>query len=65
MTGMGKDGADGLLAMKQAGAATIGQDEASCIVYGMPKVAASLGAVENVESLKAIPGKILKLAAEK
>lgn len=47
LTGMGGDGARGLLAMRNAGARTIGQDEASCIVYGMPKVAYDLGAVEK------------------
>ncbi|MBQ4282664.1 MAG: chemotaxis response regulator protein-glutamate methylesterase [Lachnospira sp.] len=46
LTGMGKDGADGLLAMRKAGAKTIGQNEASCVVYGMPKVAYDIGAVE-------------------
>lgn len=51
MTGMGADGADGLLRMRQAGAATIGQDEESCTVYGMPKVAAEIGAVERVVDL--------------
>lgn len=47
LTGMGGDGARGLLAMRNAGARTLGQDEASCIVYGMPKVAYDLGAVEK------------------
>lgn len=47
LTGMGADGAKGLLAMRNAGARTLGQDEASCIVYGMPKVAYDLGAVER------------------
>lgn len=47
LTGMGSDGARGLLAMRNAGARTLGQDEASCIVYGMPKVAWELGAVER------------------
>jgi two-component system chemotaxis response regulator CheB len=47
LTGMGGDGAKGLLAMRQAGARTMGQDERSCIVYGMPKVAQELGAVES------------------
>ncbi len=46
LTGMGGDGAKGLLAMRRAGARTIGQDESTCIVYGMPKVAYDLGAVE-------------------
>lgn len=47
LTGMGSDGAEGLLRMRQAGAATIGQDELSSVVYGMPRAAAELGAVEN------------------
>ncbi len=47
LTGMGGDGAKGLLAMRNAGANTIGQDEASCVVYGMPKVAYEVGAVER------------------
>ncbi len=55
LTGMGTDGAKGLLGMRRAGAPTIGQDEASCIVYGMPREAARLGAVETVASLHDIP----------
>ncbi len=51
LTGMGGDGAKGLLAMKDAGARTIGQDESTCVVYGMPKVAYDLGAVEYQEKL--------------
>ncbi|MEZ4215552.1 MAG: chemotaxis response regulator protein-glutamate methylesterase [Myxococcota bacterium] len=47
LTGMGHDGADGLLAMRRAGARTIGQDEASCVVYGMPRSAFERGAVER------------------
>lgn len=47
LTGMGRDGARGLLAMRQAGAPTIGQNEASSVVYGMPKVAHEIGAVER------------------
>ena len=47
LTGMGKDGAEGLYAMRQAGAATLAQDEGSCVVYGMPKEAVALGAVEE------------------
>ena len=46
LTGMGKDGADGLLALRRSGASTLGQDEESCIVYGMPKAAFERGAVE-------------------
>ena len=55
LTGMGGDGAKGLLAMRQAGAKTIGQDESTCVVYGMPKVAYDLGAVEYQEKLSDIP----------
>lgn len=51
LTGMGGDGAKGLLAMREAGAKTIGQDESTCVVYGMPKVAYDLGAVEYQEKL--------------
>jgi two-component system, chemotaxis family, protein-glutamate methylesterase/glutaminase len=47
LTGMGRDGASGLLAMRKAGARTFGQNESSCIVYGMPKVAFDIGAVEK------------------
>ena len=59
LTGMGRDGADGLLAMRRAGAHTIGQDEASCIVYGMPKVAAQIGAVAQVQTLDRIADAVL------
>ncbi len=51
LTGMGGDGAKGLLAMRKAGARTIGQDESTCVVYGMPKVAYDLGAVEYQDKL--------------
>lgn len=51
LTGMGGDGAKGLLKMRKAGARTIGQDESTCVVYGMPKVAYDLGAVEFQEKL--------------
>ena len=51
LTGMGGDGAKGLLAMRNAGARTIGQDESTCVVYGMPKVAYDMGAVEYQERL--------------
>lgn len=51
LTGMGGDGAKGLLAMRKAGARTIGQDESTCVVYGMPKVAHDIGAVEYQERL--------------
>jgi len=54
MTGMGDDGARGLHAMHEAGARTIAQDEASCVVFGMPKEAIKLGGVDKVVSLQAI-----------
>lgn len=55
LTGMGDDGARGLLEMRQAGCRTIAQDEASCVVFGMPKEAISLGAAKEVMSLSQIP----------
>lgn len=60
MTGMGDDGARGLLEMRQAGAATLGQNEASCVVYGMPKEAFRLGAVEREVALLEIPRLIVE-----
>ena len=51
LTGMGGDGAKGLLSMRKKGARTIGQDESTCVVYGMPKVAYDIGAVEYQEKL--------------
>lgn len=63
LTGMGRDGAAGLLKMRHAGARTIGQDEKSCVVYGMPRVAHELGAVERQLPLAAIGEEILKLTA--
>lgn len=60
LTGMGRDGAVGLLAMRQAGAATLGQDEASAIVYGMPRAAFEVGAVMQQMSLEKIGGEILR-----
>lgn len=61
LTGMGGDGAKGLLAMRKAGARTIGQDESTCVVYGMPKVAYDLGAVEYQEKLADIAGRTYAL----
>ncbi|ANP46768.1 protein-glutamate methylesterase/protein-glutamine glutaminase [Candidatus Viadribacter manganicus] len=63
LTGMGRDGADGLRAMRESGANTVGQDEASCVVYGMPKVAWEVGAVERQLPLNAISRAILDLCA--
>lgn len=54
LTGMGGDGAKGLLAMRNKGAHTIGQDESTCVVYGMPRVAYDLGAVEYQEKISDI-----------
>lgn len=61
MTGMGADGAKGLLQMKKSGAQTIGQDEKTCVVYGMPKVAYELGAVDYQVPLEQIAQKIYYL----
>lgn len=58
LTGMGQDGAKGLLAMRRSGAATLGQDERSSVVYGMPKAAFELGAVQEQAALQAISQKI-------
>jgi two-component system chemotaxis response regulator CheB len=60
MTGMGDDGARGLLEMKEAGALTIAQDEQSCVVYGMPKEAVKLGAVDHVLTLATIAGTVVQ-----
>ena len=59
LTGMGKDGAQGMLEMRKAGAWNIGQDEESCVVYGMPREAASIGAVEEVVPLGDVGARIL------
>jgi len=60
MTGMGDDGAAGLLEMRKAGARTVAQDEASCVVYGMPKEAVKRGAVERCVPLNAVHREILQ-----
>lgn len=59
LTGMGKDGAQGMLAMRQAGAWNIGQDQESCVVYGMPREAAQVGAVSEVANLNDIAARML------
>ncbi len=61
LTGMGGDGAKGLLAMRKAGAETIGQDESTCVVYGMPKVAYDIGAVKHQVRLDDIAKKAYSL----
>ncbi|HVN97359.1 MAG TPA: chemotaxis protein CheB, partial [Syntrophorhabdaceae bacterium] len=59
MTGMGDDGAKGMLEMKEAGAYNIAQDENSCVVFGMPKEAIKLGAVDTVVSLNRVARTVL------
>ena len=64
LTGMGSDGAGGMKEMKDSGSVNIAQDEASCIVYGMPKEAVARGGVDYILPLEAIAGKILELAGQ-
>ncbi|HPJ95693.1 MAG TPA: chemotaxis response regulator protein-glutamate methylesterase [Syntrophales bacterium] len=61
LTGMGADGAEGLLEMKQAGASTIAQDERSCVVFGMPKEAIKLGAADKIVPLDQIAQEIIRM----
>jgi two-component system chemotaxis response regulator CheB len=61
LTGMGRDGARGLLQMRGAGARTVAQDEASCVVYGMPKAAVEVEAVDEVLDLAAMPNRLVRL----
>jgi two-component system chemotaxis response regulator CheB len=63
LTGMGTDGAQGLLRMREAGARTIAQDEETCVVYGMPREAARLGAAERVLGLPGIADGIMQVAS--
>ena len=65
LTGMGADGAKGLLAMKESGAHTIGQNEETCVVYGMPREAAKIGAVTDVLPLQSIAGAIVSHMKQK
>ncbi|WP_275788812.1 protein-glutamate O-methylesterase CheB [Pararhizobium gei] len=65
LTGMGRDGASGLLKMRKAGARTFGQNEKTCVVYGMPRVAYELGAVETQLPLSSIGEEILKSTASR
>ncbi|WP_152044792.1 protein-glutamate methylesterase/protein-glutamine glutaminase [Aureimonas psammosilenae] len=62
MTGMGDDGAKGLLELRQAGARTLGQDEGTCVVYGMPKEAMKIGAVETELPLPLLAGEVMRFA---
>jgi two-component system chemotaxis response regulator CheB len=64
LTGMGADGAKGLLAMRQAGARTIAQSEETCVVFGMPKEAIHLGAAEKVLPIEAIASEALRMSSE-
>jgi two-component system chemotaxis response regulator CheB len=64
MTGMGRDGAEGLLAIREAGGRTLAQDESSCVVYGMPKAAVDLGAAERTLPLEDLAPAALAMAAE-
>jgi two-component system chemotaxis response regulator CheB len=59
LTGMGRDGAKGMLSMRNAGAYTIAQDEESCVVFGMPKEAIDLGAVDKIAPLDQITSEII------
>jgi two-component system chemotaxis response regulator CheB len=63
LTGMGKDGALGMLEMKNAGAYNFAQDEASCVVFGMPREAIAVGATHEVGGLTELPGKVLNYLA--
>jgi two-component system chemotaxis response regulator CheB len=65
LTGMGSDGAAGMLQMKQAGAQTIAQDEASCVVFGMPREAIRMGAADHVQPLANMAGAILSAVRAK
>lgn len=65
LTGMGQDGAEGLLAMRRAGARTLGQSRETCVVWGMPRAAQELGAVEKEVGLSGMPEAILKACREK
>ncbi|MEA4889118.1 MAG: chemotaxis response regulator protein-glutamate methylesterase [Clostridiaceae bacterium] len=64
LTGMGSDGARGLLAMRNSGARTLGQDEESCVVYGMPRAAYEMGAVGRQASLSDLPGMLITLSRD-
>jgi two-component system chemotaxis response regulator CheB len=64
MTGMGDDGAHGMLEIREAGGYTIAQDESSCVVFGMPKEAIKLGAVHKITALDDIPAAVLRARTE-
>lgn len=60
LTGMGRDGAAGMLEMKKAGAYNLAQDEASCVVFGMPREAIAIGATDDVAPLHELPGRVME-----
>jgi len=62
LTGMGDDGAKGMLEMKETGAINIAQDEATCVVFGMPNEAIKAGGVDQVLPLQAIAGKVIQVS---
>ena len=64
LTGMGADGSQGMKAMRDAGARTIAQDEASCVVFGMPRAAIEAGGAERIVPLERVTAEMLKLLAE-
>ena len=64
MTGMGDDGAKGMLEMKQSGSRNIAQNEQSCIVFGMPNEAIKAGAVDEVHPLESLAEKVLLLVQD-
>jgi two-component system chemotaxis response regulator CheB len=61
LTGMGKDGAAGMLDMKKAGAVNIAQDERSCVVFGMPKEAIAVGAVDYIQDIHTVAAKAVSI----
>ena len=65
LTGMGSDGSHGMQAIYQQGGLTIGQDEATCTVYGMPRACAELGILSRIVPLFEIPGEILQAARQR
>jgi two-component system chemotaxis response regulator CheB len=65
LTGMGADGAAGLLKMRRSGARTIAQDEASCVVFGMPAAAIAAGAAERVVPLERVTGTLMDFVSQK
>jgi two-component system chemotaxis response regulator CheB len=64
LTGMGSDGSKSMLKMKEAGAINIAQDESTCVVYGMPKSAVEIGAVDHVLPLRDIAAKIISISQQ-